>query len=77
MVLTHALKLVGIGVVAGLAGAGALTRVLETLLYETEPIDPLTFGVTAIVLIVVATLASYVPARRGTKIAPVEALRTE
>lgn len=77
LVLTHALKLVGIGVVAGLAGAGALSQLLKTLLYETEPIDPFTFGVTAVVLIVVATLASYVPARRGTRIAPVEALRTE
>jgi putative ABC transport system permease protein len=77
MVLTHALKLVGIGVVAGLAGAGALTRVLKTLLYETEPLDPFTFAMTAVLLVIVATIASYVPARRGTRIAPVEALRTE
>jgi putative ABC transport system permease protein len=77
MVLTHALKLVGIGVMAGLAGAGALTRVLSSLLFETEPLDPWTFATTAIVLMVVAALASYVPARRGTRIAPVEALRAE
>jgi putative ABC transport system permease protein len=77
MVLTQALKLVGIGVVAGLAGAGALTQVLKTLLYETEPIDPLTFSLTAVLLVIVAALASYIPARRGTRIAPVEALRAE
>ena len=53
-----------------------LTRLLTTLLYDTEPLDPRTFGVTALVLTLVATLASYIPARRGTRIAPVEALRT-
>jgi len=77
LVLTQALRLVALGVAAGLVGAGALTRLLETLLYETEPLDPWTFGVTALVLGLVATLASYVPARRGTRIAPVEALRAE
>jgi putative ABC transport system permease protein len=77
MVLGQALKLVAIGVVAGLIAAGLLTRALETLLFETEPLDPVTFALTAIVLIVVATLASYIPARRGTRIAPTEALRTE
>ena len=61
----------------GLIAAGGLTRLLETLLYETEPLDPWTFAVTAFVLTCVATLASYVPARRGTRITPVEALRAE
>jgi ABC-type lipoprotein release transport system permease subunit len=64
-------------VVIGLVAAGALTRLLETLLFETEPLDTWTFAATAIVLLVVATLATYVPARRGTRIAPVEALRAE
>jgi putative ABC transport system permease protein len=77
LILGQALRLVSIGVVAGLAIAAALTRVLSTLLYETEPLDPPTFMVTTIVLTVVALLASYVPARRGTRIAPVEALRAE
>ena len=77
LVLGQALRLVVIGVVAGLAVAALLTRVLETLLYETEPLDPWTFVVTSAILITVATFASYVPARRGTRIAPVEALRAE
>ena len=77
LVLGQALKLVGIGVVAGLVVAGMLTHLLEALLFQTEPLDPVTFSLTAVVLIVVATLASYVPARRSTRIAPIDALRAE
>jgi putative ABC transport system permease protein len=77
LILGQALRLVGVGVVAGLAVAAAVTRVLSTMLYETTPLDPATFAVTAIVLTVVATLASFIPARRGTRITPVEALRAE
>jgi putative ABC transport system permease protein len=77
LVIGDALRLVGIGVAAGLVCAAGLTRLLTTLLYETEPLDPVTFIVTAVLLTVVAMLASFVPARRGTRIAPVEALRSE
>ena len=77
MVIGDALRLVGVGVAAGLVCAAALTRLLTTLLYETEPLDPVTFIVTAVVLTVVAMLASFVPARRGTRIAPNQALRAE
>ncbi|MGH9346524.1 MAG: ABC transporter permease [Vicinamibacterales bacterium] len=77
MVLAQALRLVGLGVAIGLVAAGGLTRLLETLLYETEPLDPWTFATTAVLLVLVATLATYVPARRGTRVAPVEALRAE
>jgi putative ABC transport system permease protein len=77
MVISDALRLVGIGVVAGLVCAAGLTRLLTTLLYETEPLDPITFIVTAVVLTIVAMLASFVPARRGTRIAPNQALRAE
>lgn len=77
LVLGQALRLVVLGVVTGLIAAGALTRLLETLLYETEALDPWTFIVTTLLLVLVAGLASYVPARRGTRIAPVEALRAE
>jgi putative ABC transport system permease protein len=76
LVLGQALRLVSIGVVVGLIAAGALTRVLERLLYQVEPLDPWTFTVTAVVLLLVATIASYVPARRGMKMAPIDALRT-
>ena len=76
LVLGQALRLVAIGVAAGLVAAGLLTRLLKRLLYDVEPLDPWTFAVTALVLLVVATVASYVPARRGMRMAPVDALRT-
>jgi hypothetical protein len=49
---------------------------LDLPVYEVEPLDPWTFAVTALVLLGVATVASYVPARRGMRMAPVDALRT-
>ena len=77
LVLGKALKLVSAGVVVGLFAAAGLTRLLTTMLFETEPLDPWTFGATAVVLLLVAALASWVPARRGTRVAPIEALRAE
>jgi putative ABC transport system permease protein len=77
MVLGQALRLVAIGVVSGVIAAAMLTRLLTMLLYNTEPWDPATFAATAVVLTLVAAFASYVPARRGTRITPVEALRSE
>jgi putative ABC transport system permease protein len=76
LVLGQALRLVSVGVAVGLIAAAVLTRLLERLLYEVEPLDPWTFAVTALVLLVVATVASYVPARRGMRMAPIDALRT-
>jgi len=76
LVLGHALRLVGTGILVGLAAAAALTRVLQRLLFETEPLDPWTFALTALVLLAVATAASYLPARRSTRLAPLDALRT-
>jgi putative ABC transport system permease protein len=77
LVLGQALRLVGLGVVAGLVGAAASTRLLGSLLFQTEALDPLTFAATALMLLIVAAFACYLPARRSTRIAPVEALRTE
>ena len=76
LVLGQALRLVSLGVVAGLVAAGMLTRLLERLLYDVAPLDPWTFAVTAVILLGVATLASYVPARRAMGMAPTDALRT-
>jgi ABC-type antimicrobial peptide transport system permease subunit len=63
------------GLVLGLIGALALTRVLERLLYEIKPHDPWTFGVVMIVLSFVALVACWLPAWRATRIEPMEALR--
>jgi putative ABC transport system permease protein len=76
LVLGQALRLVLIGVASGLIAAGALTRLLAQLLYDVEPLDPWTFTATAVLLLVVATVASYVPARRGMRMAPIDTLRT-
>jgi putative ABC transport system permease protein len=76
LVLGEALRLVFIGVATGLVAAATLTRLLQRLLYQVEPLDPWTFVVTALILLAVATIAAYVPARRGMRMAPVDALRT-
>src|SRR5688572_3754178 len=77
MVLGQAFTLAAIGVAVGLVAAFGATRVLQTLLYDTEPRDPSTFAIAAAVLMAVAMLASYIPARRGTRIALAEALHPE
>jgi putative ABC transport system permease protein len=76
-VVGGSLKLVLIGVAVGLAAAAGLTRFLTSLLYEVRPMDPATFASVFGVLLGVALLASYLPARRAAKVDPVVALRCE
>jgi putative ABC transport system permease protein len=75
MVLSHALRLAAMGVVAGSLAAAGLTRLLERLLFSVEPLDPWTFALTPLVLLGVAGIAAYLPARRGMRTAPADALR--
>jgi macrolide transport system ATP-binding/permease protein len=77
IVLKQGLKSVGIGVGLGLVGALALTRFLSNLLYEVEPTDPATFAGVSLLLVLVAVLASLIPARRAARVDPMEALRCE
>jgi predicted permease len=77
MVLKQGLILAGMGVILGLGAAVGLTRLMEALLYGVDPIDPLTFGTVALSLTAVALLASYLPARRASKVDPVVAIRFE
>ncbi len=77
MVLAQGMGLAAIGVVIGIGGALAVTRLMATMVYGVRTTDPLTYGVVAIVLIGVAGLASYLPARRATQVSPLVALRSE
>jgi putative ABC transport system permease protein len=77
MVVLHGMFLALIGVVLGVAGGLALTRVMRSLLYGVKPWDPITFAATAAVLSLVALFASYVPARRASRVDPMAALRYE
>jgi len=76
-VLVRGFKLTLIGVLAGIAGAVALTRVLTSLLYDVTPTDPTTLALVSCVLVVIALLASYIPARRAAQVDPMTALRCE
>jgi len=77
LVLGQGMRLVAFGLVLGLGGALALSRVVEAQLYQVSPQDPLTFAAVALLLAIAAALACWLPARRATKVDPITALRAE
>ena len=77
MILTQGMRTIVIGVAIGIAGALALTRTMQSLLFGVTATDPLTFGGVTLFLVGTALLACYLPARRATKIDPMVALRSE
>lgn len=77
LIVGQGMKLVAAGLVIGLAGALALTRVIRTLLFNVSPTDPMTFIAIVLVLACVALVACWIPASRATKVDPLIALRWE
>jgi putative ABC transport system permease protein len=77
LVLGQSLTLAGIGLALGFAGAIAAARLLTSMLFEVKPTDPLTYAVVALLLGIVALVASYIPARRAINVDPLLALRQE
>jgi ABC-type antimicrobial peptide transport system permease subunit len=77
MVVRQSLTMVGAGVLVGLVAALGLTRLLASLLYGVEPTDPVTLLSVTLALVLVATVACYLPACEASKVAPLDALRAE
>jgi ABC-type antimicrobial peptide transport system permease subunit len=77
LVMGKSLRLIVCGTVVGLVGAGAVSRVLASLLFGVGPRDPITFVLVALLLIVVALLATLIPARSASRVDPIVALRCE
>jgi ABC-type antimicrobial peptide transport system permease subunit len=75
MVMWHGVSLAATGIGAGLIGAFALTQLMRGLLYEVRPNDPITFVVVTATLLLIAIVASWLPARRAMKVSPTVALR--
>jgi putative ABC transport system permease protein len=77
LILSHGAALAGIGIVIGLGGAFALSRVVAGMLYDVAASDPVTLGSVSLLLAAVALLACYIPARRATRLDPIITLREE
>jgi predicted permease len=77
MFVRSALALTGIGVLIGLGAAAAIVQLMRTLLFGVSPLDPLSFGVVPLILVLAAALASFLPASHAAAVNPVDALRAE
>jgi putative ABC transport system permease protein len=77
MFVRSALALTGIGVILGLGAAAGVAQLMRTLLFGVSPLDPFSFAVVPLILVLAAALASFLPASRATAINPVEALKAE
>jgi putative ABC transport system permease protein len=77
LVLAQAAKLTIFGTVAGVVASLFLARLLRNLIFDVSPTDPQTFAGVSLIVIVVALIACYVPARRATRTEPMNALRTD
>jgi len=77
LIVVQGMKLIIVGTVIGIAGALAFTRLIQSLLFEINTTDPVTFGLVMALLGIVALLACYLPARRATKVDPLVTLRAE
>jgi putative ABC transport system permease protein len=77
LIIGQGMRVVAVGILAGVAGALALSRLMTSVVYGVRVTDPLTYGGVAALLAAVAFVASYVPARRATRIDPLSAMRTE
>jgi len=77
MFVWQGLVLASVGVVIGLGASAVLTRLMSTLLYGVTPLDPMTYAVVPVILLIATVLASYLPARRAASVDPIEALGSE
>ncbi|HUQ82353.1 MAG TPA: ABC transporter permease [Gemmatimonadaceae bacterium] len=77
MVIGYGSRLAVAGLAIGLAGSFALTRLISTMLFGVKPTDPVTFGAVSVILLSIGVLASWIPARRATRIDPIAALRSD
>jgi ABC-type antimicrobial peptide transport system permease subunit len=77
LILKHGLALTVVGLGLGLAGASALTRLIKSYLFGVSATDPLTLVAVTLLLMIVALVACWIPARRATKVDPMIALRCE
>ena len=77
MFLRQGLRLTAMGMFLGLVGGALISRLLAAVLIDLSPLDPIAFGSVSVFLAAIALLATYVPARRATKVDPLVALRYE